>query len=204
MNRVLSFFFVLCLMLGFGIASAQTTYTKVTSADQLVIGGKYIIVGEDATNGAFAMGGQKNNNRAANSITISGSTVSVTEATQNSTDNVPNQAVALVLGAATGNAEYYTFYDAINNGYLYASSSSSNQMKTQATNNENGEWNITFNGNVCSIVASASSNRNVMQFNYNSGTPLFSCYASANQTAVSLYVDATSLSGYGHGRIIAQ
>ncbi|MBQ6277800.1 MAG: T9SS type A sorting domain-containing protein [Bacteroidales bacterium] len=194
MNRVLSFFFVLCLMLGFGIASAQTTYTKVTSADQLVIGGKYIIVGEDATNGAFAMGGQKNNNRAANSITISGSTVSVTEATQNSTDNVPNQAVALVLGAATGNAEYYTFYDAINNGYLYAASSSSNQMKTQATNNENGEWNITFNGNVCSIVASASSNRNVMQFNYNSGTPLFSCYASANQTAVSLYVDATSLS----------
>jgi len=194
MNRVLSFFFVLCLMLGFGVASAQTTYTKVTSADQLVIGGKYIIVAEDATNGAFALGGQKTNNRAANTITISGNTVSVTEATQNSTDNVPNQAVALVLGAATGNAEYYTFYDAINNGYLYASSSSSNQMKTQATNNENGEWNITFNGNVCSIVASASSNRNVMQFNYNSGTPLFSCYASANQTAVSLYVDASSLS----------
>ncbi|MBQ1731346.1 MAG: hypothetical protein II037_03960, partial [Bacteroidales bacterium] len=83
MNRVLSFFFVLCLMLGFGIASAQTTYTKVTSADQLVIGGKYIIVAEDATNGAFALGGQKTNNRAANTITISGNTVSVTEATQN-------------------------------------------------------------------------------------------------------------------------
>ena len=194
MNRILSFFFVLCLMLGFGVASAQTTYTKVTGADQLVIGGKYIIVAEDATNGAFAMGGQKPNNRAANTITISGNTVSITEATQNSTDNVPNQAVALVLGAAAGNAEYYTFYDAINSGYLYASSSSSNQMKTQATNNENGEWNITFNGNACSIVASGSSNRNVMQFNYNSGTPLFSCYASANQTAVSLYVDAATLS----------
>jgi predicted extracellular nuclease len=181
-------------MLGFGAASAQTTYTKVTGADQLVIGGKYIIVAEDATNGAFALGGQRPNNRAANTITISGNTVSITEATQISTDNVPNQAVALVLGAAAGNAEYYTFYDAINSGYLYASSSSSNQMKTQATNNENGEWNITFNGNACSIVASGSSNRNVMQFNYNSGTPLFSCYASANQTAVSLYVDASSLS----------
>ena len=67
-------------------------------------------------------------------------------------------------------------------------------MKTQGTNNVNGEWNITFNGNVCSIVASDSENRNVMQYNYNNGTPLFSCYASANQTAVSLYVDASSLS----------
>ncbi len=194
MNRVLSFFFVSCLMLAFGMASAQTTFTKVTSADQLVIGGKYIIVAEDATNGAFAMGGQKSNNRAANSITISGNTVSVTEATQNSTDNIANQAVALVLGVATGNAEYYTFYDAINNGYLYAASSSANQLKTQTTNNENGEWNITFNGNACSIVASGSTNRNVMQYNYNNGTPLFSCYASANQTAVSLFVDASSLS----------
>ena len=124
MNRILSFVFVLCLMHGFGVASAQTTYTKVTGADQLVIGGKYIIVAEDATNGAFALGGQKTNNRAANTITISGNTVSITEAPQNSTDNVPNQAVALVLGAAAGNAEYYTFYDAINSGYLYASSSS--------------------------------------------------------------------------------
>lgn len=194
MNRILSFFFVLCLMLGFGIASAQTTYTKVTSADQLVIGGKYIIVAVDATNGAFAMGGQKPNNRAANTVTINENSVTITEATQNSTDNVANEAIAFVLGAATENAEYYTFFDAINNGYLYASSSSSNQMKTQATNNVNGEWNITFNGNVCSIVASGSENRNVMQFNYNNGTPLFSCYASANQTAVSLYVDAASLS----------
>lgn len=194
MNRILSIFFVLCLMLGFGIASAQTTYTKVTSADQLVIGGKYIIVAVDATNGAFAMGGQKPNNRAANTVTINENSVTITEATQNSTDNVANEAIAFVLGAATENAEYYTFFDAINNGYLYASSSSSNQMKTQATNNANGEWDITFNGNVCSIVASGSENRNVMQFNYNNGTPLFSCYASANQTAVSLYVDAASLS----------
>ena len=196
MNRILSFIFVACLaMLSFG-ALAQTNYTKVTSADQLIIGGKYIIVAEDETHGAYAMGGQRNNNRAANSITISGNTVSVTEATQNSTDNVSNQAVALVLGAATGNAEYYTFYDAVNNGYLYAASSSANYLKTQTTNNENGEWNITFNGNDCSIVASGSSNRNVMQFNYNSGTPLFSCYAAVNSNykAVSLYVDAATLS----------
>ena len=194
MNRFLSFVFVACLaMLSLG-AFAQTNYTKVTSADQIVIGGKYIIVAVDETHGDYAMGGQKNNNRAANPITISENSVAVYEAQQNFTTSQQDTAIAFVLGAGTVNTSYYTFYDAISSGYLYASSSSSNQMKTQATNNENGEWNITFNGNACSIVASGSSNRNVMQFNYNSGTPLFSCYASANQTAVSLYVDAESLS----------
>lgn len=181
-------------MLVFGLASAQTTYTKVTSADQLVIGGKYIIVGTDATNGSFAMGGQKTSNRAANTVTLTDNTVSVTEATQNSTSNVAGEAVAFVLGAATTNASFYTFYDAINAGYLYAASSSGNQLKTQSTNNVNGEWEITISEESCTIVASGSENRNVMQFNYNSGTPLFSCYASATQKAVSLYVDASSLS----------
>ena len=38
-----------------------------------------------------------------------------------------------------------------------------------------------------SIVASKSSNRNVMQFNPNNGSPIFACYASASQTAVVLY-----------------
>ena len=46
MNKFLSLSFILCLMLAFGMASAQTTYTKVTSEDQIVDGGKYLIVYE--------------------------------------------------------------------------------------------------------------------------------------------------------------
>ncbi len=196
MNRVLSLIFVSCLMLVFGLASAQTTYTKVTSTDQLVIGGKYIIVAVDETHGDYAMGGQKNNNRAANPITISENSVAVYEAQQNFTTSQQDTAIAFVLGAGTVNTSYYTFYDAVNNGYLYAAASSYNYLKTQATNNVNGEWEITFNGNTCSVVASGSNNRNVMLYNYNNGTPIFSCYASVNSNykAVSLYVDPTSLS----------
>ena len=47
-------------------------------------------------------------------------------------------------------------------------------------------WSITFSDDgVASIVADGSSNRNVMQ--YNSGSSLFSCYASASQSSVYLY-----------------
>ena len=60
-------------------------------------------------------------------------------------------------------------------------------MKTEATVNNNARWEITFNEGVASIVATQSSNRNVMRFNYNGGSPLFACYATASQSAVSLY-----------------
>ncbi|MBR4070838.1 MAG: hypothetical protein IKK16_06545, partial [Bacteroidaceae bacterium] len=72
-------------------------------------------------------------------------------------------------------------------GYLYAASSSGNQLKTQKTNNENGIWTITIDSSVASIVATESSNRNVMQYNPNNGSPLFACYASATQQALKLY-----------------
>lgn len=182
-------------------AFAQTTFTKVTSADQLVDGGRYIIVATDATLGTYAMGGQKTNNRAGNLVTVNGNTISATEATANSTAGVDGEAVVLTLGIAEGNASYYTLFDGVNSGYLYAASSSSNYLKTQANNDVNGEWDITFNGDVCSIIAAGSSNRNVMQFNKNvtNGTanPLFSCYTSADPSKYSpvcLYVDESSLS----------
>lgn len=70
--------------------------------------------------------------------------------------------------------------------YLYAASSSSNHLKTQSTMNENSAWTITPDGDNYSIIATKSSNRNILRFNYNSGTPMFSCYSSG-QTPVSLF-----------------
>ncbi len=192
MKKFLSFGLISCLMLLANIAFAQTTFVKVTGTDQLVIGAKYIIVGTDGTD-YYAMGIQRNNNRGSNLITVNENSVSVQEASLN-TDTLENQAFVLTLGAGTTQSSYYTLYDAVNSGYLYAASSSGNQMKTQATNNANGEWNITFNGGVCSIVAEGSTNRNVMQFNKSNSPKLFSCYASATQTAVEIYVDESSLS----------
>lgn len=74
----------------------------------------------------------------------------------------------------------YTFYDPSNNGYLYAASSSSNQLKTQETNNDNGKWTMTINGKgVATITATGKNSRNRLR--YNKQSSLFSCYSSGQQ-----------------------
>ena len=79
----------------------------------------------------------------------------------------------------------YTIQD-VSGNYLYAASSSANQMKTQSEPSINAYWTITLNDGVYSIVATKSTNRNQMRFNYNGGSPIFSCYSSG-QSPVSLF-----------------
>ena len=65
--------------------------------------------------------------------------------------------------------------------YLYAASSSDNQLKAAAWNtaktNDNGLWTISINGGVATITSKATSNRPCMAENDNNGSPIFSCYA---------------------------
>ena len=68
--------------------------------------------------------------------------------------------------------------------YLYAASSGSNHLMAKSSLDADCYWDISQNADGSySIVASKSSNRNVMQ---NNGS-IFSCYASASQTAIVLY-----------------
>ena len=83
-------------------------------------------------------------------------------------------------------AGLYTILDASGN-YLYAASSSANQLKGAATiGGADYYWAVEKETDgTFSIKATKSSNRNVMQFN--SGSSVFSCYASASQKPVTLY-----------------
>ena len=83
-------------------------------------------------------------------------------------------------------AGLYTIMDASGN-YLYAASSSANQLKGAATiGGADYYWAVEKEADgTFSIKATKSSNRNVMQFN--SGSSVFSCYTSASQKAVTLY-----------------
>ena len=82
-------------------------------------------------------------------------------------------------------AGMYTIKDA-NDQYLYAASSSNNHLKGKTTLDAHCYWTVTLNDDgTYSLVASQSSNRNVMQFNTSS--MLFSCYATASQSAITLY-----------------
>ena len=170
---------------------APVLYTRATE----IVSGHYIIVGFDDEdhNNAYAMGEQKNNNRAAVLISEDGTTATVTTA------DVHEVVITALEGDDNG---YYTIEDG---GYLYAASGSANQLKTKNDLDVNGKWKIAMENGEFSIAADKSSNRNVMQFNFTSNNQLFSCYASASQKPVYLYVKSDeapssytlNVTGYG-------
>jgi hypothetical protein len=168
------------------------TYTLASSIES---GKTYIIVGQGNSK-YYAMGVQNNNNRAAVEIDVEGTTATV------SSDDVYEFTIN-----SLDTDGFYSIYDAKTSGYLYAANKSANQLKTEAELDVNGEWEISFDSEsgAASVVASNSENRNVMQ--YNNTSTLFSCYTTASQHPVFLYVkDETpaaetytlTINGYGN------
>ena len=155
----------------------ETSYKLITNANALISGDKYIIVGIKGET-YKALGKQATNNRPAVTVTPSNDTITVTPAAGADEDAV----YELTMGQE-GN--YWTLYDAANEGYLYAASSSANHLKVQAENNANGQWTIEIASNgVATIKAQGANTHNWLRLN-SSGSP-FSCYASG-QMDVYLY-----------------
>ena len=155
----------------------ETEYTLITNANALVAGDKYIVVGikSDAYK---ALGKQATNNRVAVDVTPSNNVITVTPANQSGMDAV----YELTLGQENN---YWTLYDAATGGYLYAASSTANQLKVQDENDANGQWTIEVaSDGVATIKAQGGNTRNWLRLN-NSGSP-FSCYGSG-QLDVYLY-----------------
>ena len=140
-------------------------YYRITDASQLEDGRVYLIVN---VNSGKALGKTQNtNNRAAVNVSISNSTIA----------SIGVDVCELVLGQEDG---YWTFFDPNADGYLYAASSSANQLKTQTENDANGQWAITFaNNGVATIQAQGANTRNMLK--YNSQSNIFSCYTSGMQ-----------------------
>ena len=179
-------------------AVAQTTttasyvYEKVTSEDGLVAGDTYLIVNEE--NNAI-MGYQKDNNRNGyissdkDILTIADNTLRlITTKIATTTDN-QSHAYELTLGGETGQ---WTLYDKVNEGYLYAASSSQNNLKTKANIDDNGKATITFSDGNATIKFNGDKTRNVIRFNQNKGSKLFSCYEEGKQKDVQLYRKKTA------------
>ena len=153
-------------------------YHLVTNVNQLVAGRTYLIVNTSARK-AMGASSSNGNNRTAVDVTI--------------TDNViPSlgNACELTLGSE-GN--YWTLFDAnwgTSGGFLYAASSGSNYLKTQATYDDNGKWSISITSNgVATIQAQGTNTRNVIKYNSGNNPPIFSCYASSsNMQNVYLFI----------------
>ena len=164
-----------------GVATKEV-WQLVTNVNELAAGKQIIIVSSEDK---YAMSTTQNtNNRGHVAITKDGNTVIIV-------DNV--QIITLEAGTVTG-----TYAFNVGDKYLYAASSSGNQLKS-GTKNANASWKITVDSNgVASIVAQGTNTRNVMQYNSSSG--IFACYSSASQKAISIYVKTVVVdSGSGEG-----
>ena len=150
------------------VSSASYTYARVksynlvTSVSQIVSGKHYLIA--NAKEGSVVvMDAQNSNNRGQKTATFSGSTLQAKGARE-----------FIIQGPDKDGG--YAIYDAEEKGYLYAASSGSNYLKTDAYTS-NSPFAITINANYeANIVGKGSYTRNIMRYNLSSN--LFSCYGS--------------------------
>ena len=150
-------------------------FTLVTDAAQLTVGDSIIITYEN-----YVLGEQYNNYRQKTDVLISDNTVTYLA------DNA--QVILLEEGVVDG-----TFAFNVGNGYLAASSSSSNYLNTVTTLDANGSWLITIGSDaLATIVAQGDKTRNTLQ--YNTGAPRFSCYKSG-QKSVNIYAKSPVSTG---------
>ncbi len=172
------------------VPPSDKVYNLVTSYAELTAGSKVIIAAVGDSDYAAGIGTTSDNIIPA---------VSQAKSADDSKITNPAATVDVFTIEAGGAANTIAFNGT--NGYLYAKSNSSNYMGVQTTNNVDGYWTptiIDFETGEMSLVATGSSNRNYMHYNYNGGSnPRFSCYASTSSltTLQALY----KLEGSGSG-----
>ena len=159
---------------GNGGSFTSGSFTLVTDAAQLTIGDSIVIAYEN-----YAMGASAGNYRYKTDITVSGNTITYLA------DDV--QIILLEEGIIEG-----TYAFNVGNGYLAATSSSSNHLITSETLNANGSWTITVKDALATIKAQGDKTRNTLQ--YNTSSPRFSCYT-GNQKSVNIYAKSPVATG---------
>ena len=142
-------------------------YELLTNVANLTAGSKVIIAAAKAN---YAMStNQKSSNRGAAAITKNGNYIID-----------PSSDVEIFTVEEGTEAGSYAFKG--KDGYIYAASSSGNQLKTQGTLSANGSWKITIENAGTKLVAQGTNSHNILQYNpnTNNGSPLFNCYASTS------------------------
>lgn len=150
--------------------------TSIAAGDKILIAS-----GTDGTVGVF--GTDRGNNRL-------GYQYDIDEGVIISTANT----YPLTVGTGVTEDSYFTLYDIDTDGYIAASSSSSNNMKTNAAVSVDAEWEIAIDGTskATTFKATGSSySRNYFRYNSTNNPPLFSAYASGKQDDVYVFKKST-------------
>ena len=147
-------------------------YQLVYEASTLTAGDQIIIVNEDMTYALSTT--QSSNNRAATDVTESGGSI------------VPSDQVQTITLEGSAGQWYFN----VGNAYLYAASTSGNQLKTEDNPDEKAMASITIDGGVATVLFNqwAENARTLMRFNPNNGNPIFSCYAPDKTTGTALRI----------------
>ena len=149
-------------------------YKKVTNVSELENGDAVLIANE---NSRYVMSTTQNtNNRGAYLL-------SPEEINDGIIDKDDSDIQRLTL---VKEGDYWYFFTGA--GYLYAASSSSNNLKTEVVKDDNAKASITIGDDKDALIQFLGNNsRNILQ--YNSGSSIFSCYGSASQKPIQLYVE---------------
>lgn len=174
---------VLCMVMVLGLM-ATTTFAASEDTAGLVVNfsslkaGDKVIIASPSANVAIATT-NSNNNRKTVSVSITNNVVTLGS-------NV--QIMELVAGSQAN-----TFrFKAVNGEYagkiLYASSSSSNNLKWGSQPDKHSDFSITINeSGKATIKAMGGASRCYMTCNPNNGTPLISCYDSDKYDSLAIY-----------------
>ena len=158
--------------------STGTVYTLVESEDDLYSGATYLIYGA-----GYVLGEQKTNNRAAVAAEVDNGSIAI--------DNTI-AAYPVVIETTNGG---YTIKDIINDGYLYNNNPGKNYLLNKPEAGEYTTWTISINEGVASISNVDNTDRGIMGFNPNNGSPLFAAYGTipnGGTAELALYVDKTT------------
>lgn len=159
-------------------AVGDGSFVLVTDASTLTAGDKVIVTNSKATGTQYAMGAEGSNNFGATHVTI------VNDGNTQKTTPSSDVTVLTLEGDAAG-----WYFKTSDNRYLYAASSSSNHLKTEATPDANGNAKATISvdgsSNAADIVFQGTNTRNTIR--YNSNSTIFSCYRSGYESSVYLF-----------------
>ncbi len=160
------------------------SYFLVTDASTLSDGDKIILAYVDEDISVAISTTQNTNNRKASEVTVND-------------DETINPGDDTEIVTLLKNGTSYQFQ--VSDGYLYAGSSTKNILKTTNDADEaNSVATISIDNNGdATIVFQGRNNHNVLRFNSNNGSPLFSCYASTSSvvTLPQIYKKASDVTG---------
>ena len=143
----------------------ENDYVYVSDVGELREGDEILLVGHKSDYAALSVV-QNGNNRG--QVTLSNCSPSHL--------NAPEEGACTLRLSKVENTAYWSLYDPVGGGYLYAASSSANYLRTQKQLNENGYWSLSVDSSGWSLLAQGSSSHNDLRYNPTSG--IFACYAS--------------------------